>query len=81
MFIAVSAVLAGLRAETAAGGAEAQPAANRARGARRRPAEQRSEPAKVALVFRVMREGGGGIDATINQVMPEGRGELLRHGA
>jgi hypothetical protein len=25
-------------------------------------------PAKVALVFRVMREGGGGIDATINHV-------------
>jgi len=30
-------------------------------------------PAKVALVFRVMREGGGGIDATINQVDPQGK--------
>ena len=31
------------------------------------------QPAKVALVFRVMREGGGGIDATINQVDPRGQ--------
>jgi len=30
-------------------------------------------PAKVALVFRVIREGGGGIDATINQVDPQGQ--------
>ncbi|HYJ39467.1 MAG TPA: peptidoglycan-binding domain-containing protein [Steroidobacteraceae bacterium] len=32
-----------------------------------------SEPAKVALVFRVMREGGGGIDATINEIDPQGQ--------
>jgi hypothetical protein len=32
-----------------------------------------AEAAKVALVFRVMREGGGGIDATINQVDPRGQ--------
>jgi len=31
------------------------------------------ELAKVALVIRVMREGGGGIDATINQVDPRGQ--------
>lgn len=36
------------------------------------PAEA-DQPAKVALVFRVMREGGGGIDATINQVDPRGQ--------
>ena len=30
-------------------------------------------PAAVALVFRVIREGGGGIDATINQVDPKGQ--------
>jgi hypothetical protein len=32
-----------------------------------------AEPAKVALVIRVMREGGGGIDATINQLDPRGQ--------
>ena len=32
-----------------------------------------AEPAKVALVIRVMREGGGGIDATINQVDTRGQ--------
>lgn len=32
-----------------------------------------AEPVKVALVFRVIREGGGGIDATINQVDPRGQ--------
>jgi hypothetical protein len=31
------------------------------------------DPANVALVFRVIREGGGGIDATINQVDPQGQ--------
>lgn len=41
-------------------------------------AEAPAEPAQpvieanAALVFRVMREGGGGIDATINQVSPKG---------
>jgi hypothetical protein len=30
-------------------------------------------PEKVALVFRVIREGGGGIDATINEVDPRGQ--------
>jgi hypothetical protein len=35
--------------------------------------ETTATPQKVALVFRVMREGGGGIDATINQVNPEGQ--------
>jgi hypothetical protein len=33
--------------------------------------EAESKPA--ALVFRVIREGGGGIDATINQVNPQGQ--------
>jgi len=36
-------------------------------------AESAPEPAKVALMFRVIREGGGGIDATINQVNPQGQ--------
>jgi len=36
-------------------------------------ADAADQPAKVALVFRVMREGGGGIDATINQVDPRGQ--------
>ena len=31
------------------------------------------EAKPVALVFRVIREGGGGIDATINQVNPQGQ--------
>jgi len=35
-------------------------------------AEATAQPATGALVFRVMREGGGGIDATINQVSPKG---------
>jgi hypothetical protein len=37
------------------------------------PDAEAPPPAKVALVFRVMREGGGGIDATINQVDPRGQ--------
>jgi hypothetical protein len=37
------------------------------------PADAAVQPAKGALVFRVMREGGGGIDATINQVDPRGQ--------
>jgi len=32
-----------------------------------------AEAKPVALVFRVIREGGGGIDATINQVNPQGQ--------
>ena len=43
--------------------AEAQPAV----------ADASAEPAQAALVFRVMREGGGGIDATINQLDPQGQ--------
>ena len=35
--------------------------------------EEAARAAKAALVFRVMREGGGGIDATINQVNPQGQ--------
>jgi hypothetical protein len=35
--------------------------------------EAPAAPAKVALVFRVMREGGGGLDATINQVSGQGQ--------
>lgn len=35
------------------------------------PLDASALPATVALVFRVMREGGGGIDATINQVSPK----------
>jgi hypothetical protein len=31
------------------------------------------ESVKAALVFRVMREGGGGLDATINQLDPQGQ--------
>src|SRR5690349_10929908 len=31
------------------------------------------EARPMALVFRVIREGGGGIDATINQVNPQGQ--------
>ena len=46
---------------------EAQPATDVSTG----PAAP-TEPATGALVFRVMREGGGGIDATINQVSPKG---------
>ena len=34
---------------------------------------QPAEPAKVALVFRVIREGGGGVDATINRIGPAGQ--------
>jgi len=30
-------------------------------------------PATAPLVFRVMREGGGGLDATINQIDPQGQ--------
>jgi hypothetical protein len=37
------------------------------------PVDAHTAPANVALVFRVMREGGGGIDATINQVDPQGQ--------
>jgi hypothetical protein len=37
------------------------------------PADATAAPAKVALVFRVMREGGGGIDATINQIGNQGQ--------
>lgn len=36
-------------------------------------AEAPAGPAEVALVFRVMREGGGGIDATINLVNSQGQ--------
>jgi hypothetical protein len=32
-----------------------------------------ADASKVALVIRVMREGGGGIDATINQLDPQGK--------
>jgi hypothetical protein len=36
-------------------------------------AETPADTANTALVFRVIREGGGGIDATINQVDPQGK--------
>jgi hypothetical protein len=36
------------------------------------PEPAAAQAAQAALVFRVMREGGGGIDATINQVDPRG---------
>jgi hypothetical protein len=35
--------------------------------------EAPAETAKTPLMFRVIREGGGGIDATINQVDPQGK--------
>jgi len=35
--------------------------------------EKTSTPTGAPLVFRVMREGGGGIDATINQIDPHGQ--------
>jgi hypothetical protein len=35
--------------------------------------EAPAAPAKAALVFRVMREGGGGIDATVNQIGSQGQ--------
>jgi len=49
--------------------AQAVPGTRAADGAQ--PADM-APAATVALVFRVMREGGGGIDATINQVSPKG---------
>jgi hypothetical protein len=37
------------------------------------PPDAAATPATAPLVFRVMREGGGGLDATINQVDPQGQ--------
>jgi hypothetical protein len=36
-------------------------------------ADTTATPATAPLVFRVMREGGGGLDATINQIDPQGQ--------
>ncbi len=54
---------------------EAQPAEDATPASEAPPAvtEAPVSAVQAALVFRVMREGGGGIDATINQLDPQGQ--------
>ncbi|HEU4781110.1 MAG TPA: peptidoglycan-binding domain-containing protein [Steroidobacteraceae bacterium] len=52
---------------------EAQPAEMAPSAPPAEAGESPTGPEEAALVFRVMREGGGGIDATINQVGPQGQ--------